>query len=387
MGASNTPLYDLIELSGLSQNTTYTTATGGGGDILGFVDNATYTDGETGNSSSQIGELNETADADSGTLMIDGVTYTITLADPDNTNVTVTYNNGGSSSNISGDSITSNIAFIQATPSGGGTTRYFAVIDDDMGDFPDITSIQIRSLDYSPSGNDIKIDADQDNNVTVCFAANTLIDTPKGARKIEQISAGDLVHTLDHGPQPVIWAHTWRQPLDNDMRSRKNAPVRIARGALGAGLPDRDVIVSPQHRILIGSKVTERMFGAREILVPAKKLVGMRGITREKGLSYMRYTHLLLESHEVLLTQGIGAESLLSDARGLEVLGTRARCDIRTLAPPMMVPARPIVENGAQLRELLRRHKKNRKPLVMPRALHKAATPHANPAVYLAATG
>ena len=69
MGASNTPLYDLIELSGISSFSTYTTAPGGGGDIIGFVDTATYTDSDGSNSASQIAELN---DSGRSRLTIDG---------------------------------------------------------------------------------------------------------------------------------------------------------------------------------------------------------------------------------------------------------------------------------------------------------------------------
>lgn len=371
MGASNTPLYDLIELSGLSQNTTYTTASGGAGDLVGLVDNATYSDDELGNSSTQIGELNTTADADNGVLTIDGVDYNITLADPDNTNVTIIHDNGSSTTNVSGDSFASDIVFIQASPVGGGATRYFAVVDDSVGDLLDITSIQVRSLDFSPAGNDVKIDADQDNNVSICFVLGTLMETPDGLRPIEDIRAGDEVITVDQGAQPVIWSRSWCQPLDNDLRIRRNMPVRIARGALGPGVPNRDLVVSPQHRILLVSKIAERLCGGAEILVPAKKLVGLPGITREKGLQYVNYAHLLFAAHHLLVAQGASTESLLPDRRSLVAIGPKAREELTGFDIRALRPVRPIVENGPLLREIFARHRKNAKPLVDPASVFR----------------
>ena len=86
------------------------------------------------------------------------------------------------------------------------------------------------------------------SNLVACFGPGTLIDTPDGPRRVEALRHGDLVSTCDHGPQPVRWIRNSHQSPD---RSRKdNRPVRIKAGALGRGIPARDLIVSPQHRIL-----------------------------------------------------------------------------------------------------------------------------------------
>lgn len=195
MGASNTPLFDLGELSSLNANATFTTAAGGGGDIIGLVDNATYTDGDASNSATEIQELNETFSGNGGTLTIDGVDYNIQLVVPDGSfdDVTVTYDGGSSSVDLSGNGLTSEIVFIIASPLGGGSDRYFAAIDDTVGDLPNISSIQIRDLDWSPSGDDVMINLDQDNIVTICFAEGTRILTPTGERKVESLNHGDQV--------------------------------------------------------------------------------------------------------------------------------------------------------------------------------------------------
>lgn len=378
MAANNTPLPDLVELSGLSQYTTYTTA---GGGIIGLVDNATYTDSHSGNSATQITELNTTADADNGILTIDGVDYAIDLADPDNTSVTIT--DGSATQHIvSGDSGTSNVVFITAVPLGGGPARYFMVLDDWIGDIENISSIQIEALDTSPAGEDVQIEVDQNNNVTVCFAAGTLIETPQGLRRVEEIAPGEAVLTLDGGPRPVLWRHARSLPLapGGDDRQR---PVRIQRGALGPGMPERPLVVSPQHRILLTSKIAERLFGTAEILVPAAKLASLPGIARDTAAQSVTYVHLFLGSHEVILAEGAPAETLLPESAALLALPRDARRALTALAPAPVRPARPIVDFGPALRELLRRHRKNAKPLCDPSVPARARAVAERPALRL----
>ncbi|WP_138422791.1 Hint domain-containing protein [Maritimibacter alexandrii] len=365
MGASNTPLYDLVELSSLGENRTFTTAPGGDGDIIGYVDNATYTDDENNNSATQITEINETQDADAGRLFIDGVEYSIQIVTPSSTSnpVTVTYD-GGATRNLVGDDGTSQVAFIVATPLGGGSDRYFMAFDDGAGDMPGITSVQTRGLDWDPAGDDVKIDLDQNNNVAVCFAAGTSIDTPTGPRPVETIEVGDLVFTLDRGPRPVLWVGHKTLPLDNAMRRKRNAPVRFKRGAFGTGMPERDLIVSPHHRMFVASRIAGRMFGCTEILVPAKKLVGLPGVDRLKGLPEVTYCHLFLGTHEIVRADGAYAETLLIEAEARDVLGQTAQDALLPLGDGLSRPARPIIEKGPLVKELIRRHQKNLKPLV-----------------------
>lgn len=365
LGASNTPLYDLVELSSIGAYRTFTTTPGGGGDIIGFVDTATYTDEESGNTATNIGEINETQDADAGRLFIDGVEYSIQIYTPTHSSqpVIVTYDNG-STRDLVGDDGTSEVAFIVASPLGGGSDRYFMAIDDNVGDLPDITSVQTRDIDFDPAGDDVKINLDQNNNVTVCFTAGTLIETLHGPRPVEEIAAGDLVLTFDHGPRPVIWSRQKTIPLDNQMRRKRNAPVRIQRGALGTGMPARDLIVSPHHRMLVASKIASRLFGTTEVLIPAKKLVGLPGVDRLKGLPDVTYCHLFLGTHEIVRAEGALAETLLVETEARDLLDPEDRDVIAPFADGQSLPARPIIEKGGLVKELIRRHLKNVKPLV-----------------------
>src|SRR5690606_6300515 len=95
--------------------------------------------------------------------------------------------------------------------------------------------------------------------VPICFCRGTLIATRNGEVPVEKLRLGDEVLTLDHGYQPIRWLGS-RKLSALALRARPALrPVEIRDGALGAGLPTRDLRLSPQHRVLLRSKVLDRM--------------------------------------------------------------------------------------------------------------------------------
>ncbi|WP_424968696.1 Hint domain-containing protein [Dinoroseobacter sp. S375] len=210
-----------------------------------------------------------------------------------------------------------------------------------------VTSIRV-SGDGSGGGWDI-FDIGLAGSDLPCFAGGTLIETPIGPRPVEDIVAGDLVVTRDHGAQPVLW--TGRR-LCSEERLRvfeRQRPIVIAPGALGEGLPRRQLVVSRQHRVLLH-------VAGEEILVPAIKLVDRPGIDVATPKGAITYHHLLLQGHEVLLAEGAGCESLFWGPRSPALFPEA----FRAVPPPArirllgMTPARRFVERKAALRALLR---------------------------------
>ena len=141
------------------------------------------------------------------------------------------------------------------------------------------------------------------------YAPGTLIETPDGPRPVEDLMPGDLVDTLDHGPLPVRWTRSGDQPLDGLARDAR--PVLIREGAFGPGCPARDLIVSPQHRILVGGGgQLDGLFGG-ECFVPAKALTGLPRIRQMMGKSRITWIHFALARHAVVRAEGCFSESLL----------------------------------------------------------------------------
>ncbi len=134
-----------------------------------------------------------------------------------------------------------------------------------------------------------------------CFTPGTLILTVNGEVPVETLVPGDMVVTVDHGPQPVRWIGRRTVTGVGDM-----APVRIEAGALGNR---RDLLVSPQHRMLLTGWQAELHCGEPEVLVPAKHLTFLPGICEERRRT-VTYIHLLFDRHEIVLAEGAPSESL-----------------------------------------------------------------------------
>ena len=162
--------------------------------------------------------------------------------------------------------------------------------------------------------------SDQPPPIAICFANGTIIDTELGPRPVENILAGDRVKTVDHGEQPVVWVG--RRKLDTLELARNPhlRPVRIAKGALGGDLPWTELVVSPQHRVCLRDWRAELLFGHAEVLVPAKALLDLPGISVCKNWTG-HYYHLLFERHELVWSNGSITESLHPGEVALSALG------------------------------------------------------------------
>jgi len=145
----------------------------------------------------------------------------------------------------------------------------------------------------------------------VCFAAGTGIATTGGQMPVEALRPCDLVQTLDHGAQPVVWAGQ-RQVAGIGPA----APVRFAPGSIGNA---RELELSQMHRVLVRAPRAALYFGADEVLLPARALVGQEGIALH-ALPRVTYVHLLLARHEVIFAEGAPCESLLLGDQAISVL-------------------------------------------------------------------
>lgn len=203
-----------------------------------------------------------------------------------------------------------------------------------------------------------------------CFARGTLITTQQGIVCVEDLAIGDHVLTMDNTYQPIRWIG--RATLDAAALALKPKlrPVRIAAGALGNGLPSRDLIVSPQHRILARSIVAQRMFETSEILVPAIKLITLDGIEQMTDTTEVEYIHLMFDRHEIVFSNDAPTESLYLGKMALRALGAEAREEIVALFPHVaeddFVPsaARFIPAKGKDVKHFVARLHKNGKDVL-----------------------
>lgn len=150
----------------------------------------------------------------------------------------------------------------------------------------------------------------------VCFGVGTNIRTPLGSVEIENLRIGDQVVTADNGTQTIRFIQ--RQHFVFRKREDKNRPIVFKAGSLGAGLPRRDLVVSPQHRMLLPSKGVPNAESSSGVFYPAKSLTDMPGVRVKRGVKFVDYFHLLLDRHEVIFAEGLPTESLFPGPMALQ---------------------------------------------------------------------
>jgi Hint domain len=160
--------------------------------------------------------------------------------------------------------------------------------------------------------------------VYVCFCRGTDIATPAGSRKVEGLRAGDTVTTGDGSARKILWVGSTRLSPADLQRQPDQRPIRIAANAIAQGLPQTDLTVSPQHRILFEGPACELMFGEPAVLVAAKHLVGtLAEVARPTG--DVEYFHILLADHDMLISNGLLTESFQPARRTMDVMGPASR--------------------------------------------------------------
>lgn len=211
---------------------------------------------------------------------------------------------------------------------------------------------------------------DDDINAIVCFTRDTLIQTPSGEVPVEALEVGDLVLTRDNGAQPVRWIGAKRITTDILASHPSLRPIRIRAGALGCGMPSADLVVSPQHRVLVRSKIAQRMFGTAEVLVAARQLLELDGVAIATDLDEVEYFHFLFEHHEIVTSNGAETESLFTGKQALKSLGRVARDEIEAIFPELCMDSyQPVgarlLPSGRQARRMVARHLQNGRALLM----------------------
>ena len=171
-------------------------------------------------------------------------------------------------------------------------------------------------------------------DIIPCFTPGTVIATPKGERLVEDLREGDKIITRDNGLQEIRWVGR-RDLSGQELVSTPHLqPVLIRAGSLGHGLPERDMMVSPQHRLLINNEKSALYFEDREVLAAAKHLTGMEGVTSVEASS-VSYIHFMFDQHEVVLSNGAWTESFQPGDTVLDAMGNDQRNEIFELFPEL----------------------------------------------------
>ena len=138
---------------------------------------------------------------------------------------------------------------------------------------------------------------------TVCYAAGTSLLTDQGDVAVEAIAEGMRLMTLQGDarvPLPVTWVGRMRVDLARHPRPEAAAPIRIRRHAIAQNVPQRDLLVSPEHCLFLDGR-----------LFVARSLVNGMSIVQDFSLPAITYYHIETERHAVALAENLPAETYL----------------------------------------------------------------------------
>jgi len=190
-------------------------------------------------------------------------------------------------------------------------------------------------------------------NVIPCFTPGTTIATAKGERLVEELVEGDRIITRDNGIQEIAWVGRKEMTGKQLVQNPHLKPILIKEGALGNGLPERDMMVSPNHRVLVASDLTQLYFEENEVLAAAKHMVGAKGIHAVDVMS-TTYVHFMFERHEVVLSNGAWTESFQPGDYSLKGIGNSQRNEIMEIFPELATKVG--LEGYHSARKALKKH-------------------------------
>ena len=134
------------------------------------------------------------------------------------------------------------------------------------------------------------------NYNVLCFAEGTMISCPGGERAIETLAAGSVVLTSSGHERVIRFVGRRMMDLSGDP---SNAPVVIPAGAVGDGIPSRDLRLSPEHAVVLEG-----------VLIPVRSLIG--DVVTQEDVAQVTYYHIQLDDHDIVLAEGMPCETLLN---------------------------------------------------------------------------
>ena len=357
---------DKIDGSGLTEAVTVTFTGAEAGSINNGTDTTTFSEieqVETGAGADTITGAAGDQDVITGAGN-DTVTTTGTGADTISTgagNDTITFSEGDSVDGGAGDDLF--IAEDLGEPTNGAITITGGNGDEtlgtgdtlQLGNAADLSTLVQISDGINADGNETFhgsvtmddgtiINFSEIENI-ICFTPGTRIATPQGARDIATLKVGDMVVTRDHGLQPIRWIQQRTVPAID-----RFAPIRIRPGVVTG--QERDLLVSPQHRMMFQGYRAELLFGESEVLVAAKHLVDGKHVTQDQG-GDVTYIHMMFDEHEVVYAEGAATESFHPGDVGLTAISDPARDELFALFPELRTNANGY---GQTARRCLKKH-------------------------------
>ncbi|MGO4908606.1 Hint domain-containing protein [Pseudorhodobacter sp. W20_MBD10_FR17] len=212
-------------------------------------------------------------------------------------------------------------------------------------DVPDTRARLLMFVDKIPPANSdlwvVRLAIDRTAQVTgaraaggvICFTPGTAIRTKGGAQLIQDLRPCDYIATKDNGMQQILWIGARRMTGARLHAMPHLRPIRLRANALGLGRPEDDLLVSPQHRMLVKGAATQDLFNTPEVLVAAEDLINDSSIVVDQTLRDVTYIHILLERHQVIWANGLETESFHPSNTALDTVAPDQQAGLLQILP------------------------------------------------------
>jgi len=191
-----------------------------------------------------------------------------------------------------------------------------------------------------------------------CYVSGTQLLTPYGYRKIEDLRIGDTLLALGGDLPRIQWiGRSLRRRSAGEMWPGPVPPVRIQRDAIAPGAPDRDLLVSQNHRLCIGG-----------LLILAKDLINGRSISLDscETVTQLEYLHVKTERHEIIFADGVLSETLLLSPNSKHAFDNFMEFEqlYGGVSEPCEAPCMPVHAECGRRSQLLSRFRSAVSPLI-----------------------
>ncbi|MFW2589939.1 Hint domain-containing protein [Sagittula sp. SSi028] len=288
------------------------TLTGGAGsDTLRGGDGADRLRGGDGGDLLDGGSGDDNIQAGSGDTVLGGAGDDVFNTGPSHITGTDFSIIGGETGETSGDTLNvTGPATITMTGAESGTVTW--------SDGTTLTFSEIETVNYVP-----------------CFTPGTRVKTDQGEIDVAEIAVGDRILTRDNGYQPVRWRGTKALGHRELCRDPSLQPVLIRAHAFGPGRPERDMLVSPQHRLSFTGAQVQMLTGEEEVLAAACHALDHAAVQLSRPAQGVEYIHFMFDHHELVMSDGVWTESFQPGVMSLAGLDQRQRVELLHLFPEL----------------------------------------------------
>jgi hypothetical protein len=202
----------------------------------------------------------------------------------------------------------------------------------DLGGIPSTaTTVTYDIDDENAVVGDDDDDGELDFTSFPCFGLGTRIETSRGGMNVEKLRPDMQVRTASGSFRRVRWVGVRTIALQPG--STRQRPIQFKTGCLGPDLPNRDLVLSPQHCVRLDGTSVRQTYSTDYVLSRAKGLVALPQVRWMRGKTQVTYVSVLLDTHDVILANGLAVESLYPGTEVLRCLGPKLRRELYDLVP------------------------------------------------------